>query len=147
MSKYAFLGLFFTMLVVIFGSLQINHSSNTHNMSEINLGLESAALGIMRDSDGASSGVRARDLIAELTAQVAEKQAESDRDIVVSYKLFNKDDALLNYNSAITNNSLVHSVQYKVDLYRRGDVDENGNPKDGAKSQSSTEYRISLNKN
>lgn len=158
MSKYAFLGLFFTVLVVLMGGLTVNHISSTNAMQEIDVGLESAALGVMRESDGESYGVKMTDLQAELTAEIAEKQSETDRIIVVSFKYFDINDNLINYTDAMdknldtdTDNDVpVYSVQYKVDLYKEGSeetVDGKVVLKDGVKPQSSTENRISLNKN
>ena len=146
MSKYAYLGLFFTLLVVMIGGLQINHSSNTHNMSEIDVGLSTATIGDMRVSDGETYGMPAKDVVAEITAQVAEKQANHGKDVVVSYKFYDKNGSLMNYATTLSGNKVINSVQYKVELYKSGDVDGAGNAISGAKPESSTEYRISLNK-
>ncbi len=149
MSKYAFLGLFFTVLVVLMGGLTINHISSTNAMQEIDVGLESAALGIMRESDGTVYGVRAQDLIAELTAEIAQKQTKSESIIEVSYKFYNASGVIIPFNTAITNNDLVYSVQYKVDLYKSGSAKKDAAGKwvlkPNSKIQSSTENRISLN--
>lgn len=145
MTKYVFLGLLFTIIFAITGGLALNHMSSTHSMAEITVGLESTAIGVMRESDGEESGVRARDLIAELTAQVAEKQPDTQRVIVVSYKFFDEDDSEINFDVAMNENRLVHSVQYKVELYLDRDVDGN-TVVEGATPQSSTENRISLNR-
>lgn len=150
MSKYAFLGLFFTVLVVIMGGLTVNHMSSTNAMQEIDVGLESAAIGVMRESDGDKFYAPARDLIAELTTEIAEKQTETGRVIEVSYKLFDKNGTVIPFNTAITNNSDVYSVQYKVDLYKEDSaklVSGKWVLKPNVKAQSSTENRISLNQN
>lgn len=126
----------------------VNHQSNTNNMREISVGLESVVLGELRTGNDDVGGLRANDLLTEVTKSVAEKQAETDRVIVVSYNFYDVNGDIKDFEETIENNDIVYSIQYKVELYGKGSFEEDGKTlKPGATPQSSTENHITLKRN
>lgn len=149
MGKYTFLGFFLIIALMLITGFVVNHSSNTVNMQEIDTGIQTAVLGTMRDNaDTNAYGMRAKDVVATITKEVADRQTDSKKTVVIDYKFYSDEEGKtpIAYNTAITNNSVVKSVQYRVKLYNTKDLNADYTIKSGAQAESTTENRIVLNK-
>lgn len=153
MGKYTFLGVILAIALFLITSVMINHSSNTATMQAIDTGIKTSVLGNMRNDENTTQyGMRAKDVVAVITQEVTKNQSDSKKTATIDFKFFEDEDGRvpIEYSKAITNNSIIKSVQYKVNLYNSKDVTTNasGDPviKDGAVAESSTENRIILNK-
>lgn len=179
MGKYTFLGVILAIALFLITSVMINHSSNTATMQAIDTGIKTAVLGNMRNDESTTQyGMRAKDVVAVITQEVTKNQSDSKKTATIDFKFFEdeegnkpipskedigkiENDISLTkeekevelkklFDSVIANNTIIKSVQYKVDLYNSEDVTTNasGDPviKDGAVAESSTENRIILNK-
>lgn len=153
MGKYLSLGFILAIALFLITSVMINHSSNTTNMQAIDTGIKTSVLGEMRNNEDTDGyGMRAKDVVAVITEEVTENQSDSKKTTTINFKFFSDEDgnSPIEYNKAIADNTVIKSVQYKVNLYNSKDVTTNSSGetiiKDGAQAESSTENRIILNK-
>lgn len=153
MGKYLSLGFILAIALFLITSVMINHSSNTTNMQAIDTGIKTSVLGEMRNNEDTDVyGMRAKDVVAVITEEVTENQSDSKKTTTIDFKFFSDEDgnSPIEYNKAIADNTVIKSVQYKVNLYNSKDVTTNSSGetiiKDGAQAESSTENRIILNK-
>lgn len=179
MGKYLSLGFILAIALFLITSVMINHSSNTTNMQAIDTGIKTSVLGEMRNNEDTDGyGMRAKDVVAVITQEVTENQSDSKKTTTIDFKFFEDEEGnkpipskedigkIENnisltkeekevelkklFDSVISNNSIIKSVQYKVNLYNSRDVTTNSSGetiiKDGAQAESSTENRIILNK-
>lgn len=146
MGKYTVLGFLLALILLTITGLVINHSSNTANMQQIDAGIETAVLGEMRSNS--DYGMRAKDVVAVITDEVSKNQTKNKKVVVIDYKFYSDEDgkAQMNYDNAISDNSLVKSVQYRVRLYSNDDLGDDYKLKSGAKPESTTINRIVLGK-
>lgn len=155
MGKYIYLGFFLAIALLMTSMLVVNHGTNTANMQEIDTGVKTAVIGQMRNSDtGADDyGMRAKDTVALITSEVTSNLSKINKIATIDFKLFKDEEGKqpLNYDTAISTNAIVKSVQYRVNIYNTKDVmiDASGQTviKSDAQAESSTENRIVLNKN
>lgn len=153
MGKYTFLGVILAIALFLITSVMINHSSNTSTMQAIDTGIKTSVLGNMRNDESTNQyGMRAKDVVTVITQEVTKNQSDSKKTATIDFKFFEDEDGNIpiEYSKAIEDNSIIKSVQYKVDLYNSKDVTTNDSGetviKDGAIAESSTENRIILNK-
>ncbi len=153
MGKYTFLGVILAIALFLITSVMINHSSNTSTMQAIDTGIKTSVLGNMRNDESTNQyGMRAKDVVTVITQEVTKNQSDSKKTATIDFKFFEDEDGNIpiEYSKAIEDNSIIKSVQYKVDLYNSKDVTTNDSGetviKDGAVAESSTENRIILNK-
>lgn len=155
MGKYTFLGLFLAIAFIFLSVITINHGSNTIAMQEIDTGIKTTVLGQMRNSDTGSDGygMRAKDTVAIITEEVTQSLANTNKITTIDFKFYSDEEGNnpIAYDTAISQNSVIKSVQYRVNLYNTKDVTINASGetviKEGAQSESSTENRIVLNQN
>lgn len=153
MGKYTFLGVILAISLFLITSVMINHSSNTSTMQAIDTGIKTAVLGNMRNDESTTQyGMRAKDVVTVITQEVTKNQSDYKKTATIDFKFFEDENGNIpiEYSKAIADNSIIKSVQYKVDLYNSKDVTTNASGetviKGGAVAESSTENRIILNK-
>lgn len=146
MGKYLSLGVILSIVLLVIAGLVVNHSSNTTNMEQIDTGIQSSIMGTMRDTEGDTFGMRTKDVVALITTEVAKKQSDTDKVIKVDYKFYTDEEGTtpVSYESAMANNTVIKSVQYRVELYSNKNLNDDYTIKNGAKAESSTENRIVL---
>lgn len=155
MGKYSFMGFFLALILLVASTMMVNHATNTANMELIDTGVKTAVMGSMRA--GEDYGMRARDVVALITKEVANNTTDNKKVAKVDFKFFTNENGTgaITYDNAISNNRIVKSVQYRVELYNVRDLDmsdvNNGNIltaepklKNNAQAESSTENRIVL---
>lgn len=157
MGKYTIMGFFLAIALFLVTGVYINHSTNTANMELVDIGIKTSMLGYERDTGETSKttatyGMRAKDVVSAITDSVVNNQSDLNKSIAIDYKFYTDEDGrdFIAYDTAINENSIVKSVQYKVNIYNSKDVvvDGSGNTtiKSGAQAESSTENRIVLSK-
>lgn len=155
MGKYTLVGVFLAIMLFLISVVMVNHASNTQSMQEIDIGIRTALIGNMRHNDsnaGATDyGMRAKDVVTVITKEVADKQPVLKKTTTIDFKFFTdeKGNDFVSYDTAVNNNMVIKSVQYKVNRYNTSDVTEKNGEiivKDGAEAETSTENRIILSK-
>jgi hypothetical protein len=126
--KYLFITFIFIVATVWVVTIATRQSANVTSTQEVQLALNSAQLGSIRES--ATNAVDKKALVANLVLEVIKAQKEQGKDIKIDYVFLDKNGKVTEVENQI------ESVQFKVSLLN-----------DEKKVISSSTQRISLNKN
>lgn len=126
--KYFVIGLLFVAAIIWASNIGVRHSTNVAAVQEVQIGIESALVGKIRENaTNAFEGKKA--LVANLLLEVAKAHKEQGKDIQVDYVFLDKN------GNVTSNEDDIQSVQFQIQI-----LDDDG------KVLSSSTQRISLAK-
>lgn len=106
--KYMVIGTIFIVAILWISNIGIRHATNVSAIQEVQVGTESAKIGIMRES--ATNALDKKALVANLILDIAKTHKEQGKDIKVDYVFLDEDGNITNNDNAIK------SVQFRIQI-------------------------------